>query len=129
MSLARIRDRNSIAHLRIVYETDNDLYVRTMAVVAMGISRIPGVVNFLQSIFENKDEYTEIRIFAAVAAGLAGGDLANDFFGKWLDERNFKKLDDRRLQEAVAFGAGLTEDDRLAAQVRNALHGNFSTTG
>ncbi len=126
LSLGRVRDESSLAHLKLAYYDDPDLYVRTMAVIAMGISRIPGVVDTLQSIFEDKKEYTEIRIYAAVGVGLAGGEGAREFFKKWLDVKNFKKLEDRRLQEAVAFGVGLTGDDAMAPLVRSALHNNLS---
>lgn len=123
LSLARTHDERVLPYLEIACEDDN-LYVRTIAVIALGISQHQGAVPILESIFE-KGESTEIRSYAAVAAGLVGGEAANQIFKKWLEPKTFSNHD-RFLQQAVAFGAGLTEDPGLGPYIRSALIEGFS---
>ena len=120
LSLARTRDPNIVPYIEFVYEEDQDLYVRTIAVLALGITENQIAAPVIDSIFNDKNASTEIRLTAALAMGLLGGDGARDAFKRWLTPGVFKRLD-KPLQEVVAFGAGLTEDASLSPIVRSAL--------
>jgi len=120
ISLARTHDDSALSYLYHTYENDHNLYVKTVAVLAMGISENLNAVPILKSIFEDENEDTEIRAFAAVAAGLVGTDEAAKAFKEWFEPKRFKNLH-RFLQQAIAFGAGLTEDSTLASSLRTAL--------
>jgi HEAT repeat protein len=118
LALARTHDESVLPWLGIAYD-DSNLYVRTIAVIALGISQIQGAVPTLESIYKN-GESKEISSYAAVAVGLVGGEAANKVFKKWLEPRFFK-AQDRFLQQAIAFGAGLTEDPNLGPLIRSTL--------
>ncbi|MHC4944620.1 MAG: HEAT repeat domain-containing protein [Planctomycetota bacterium] len=118
LALARTHDESVLPWLEIAYD-DQNLYVRTIAVIALGISQIQGAVPLLESIYKN-GESKEISSYAAIAAGLVGGEAAKKVFMKWLEPRFFKSQE-RFLQQAIAFGAGLTEDPDLGPPIRSTL--------
>jgi HEAT repeat protein len=120
LSLGRTGGKLAIPHLADVYESDPDLFVRTQAVVALGILEEPAAIPVLKAIFEDGSESLEIRGFAAVAAGFSGGVQARAFFDQWLAEDSFESLDPM-LAQAVAFGAGLTRDVALAPRIHALL--------
>lgn len=120
ISMARTRDESILPWLEWTYHNVSHQYVRTIAVIAMGISQNPGAPALLESIFNDDKVSKEIRIFAAVSVGLAGGENATGVFKKWLEPKAFKRME-KAIQQGVAYGVGLTGDATLAPLVRNIL--------
>ncbi|MBU0756366.1 MAG: HEAT repeat domain-containing protein [Planctomycetes bacterium] len=124
IALARTHDESVLPWLQFAFE-DKDLYVQTISIIALGISQIQGAMPFLDSVFQSDRVSTEIRSYAALSPGLIGGDTGSQFYQKWLDPKMFRGLD-RFLQQAVAFGAGLTEDPSLGPYLRSALTEHYA---
>ncbi len=120
ISLARTRDENIIPYLEMTYTDDMSLNVRTMAVLAMGITRNPRAIGTLYSIMNDESESSEIRFFASVSLGMIGGEKVATLFGKRLGQTAFRRLD-KDLRRGLAFASGLSGDPTLAPMVRSLL--------
>jgi HEAT repeat protein len=120
VALARTRDPNIIPYIEATYLDDGNLNVRTMAVIALGITQNPRAVNVLKSIINDEKASMEIRLYAIVSLGLLGGEEAAVVFRDYLEANAFKRLH-RDLMRGAAFGAGLTGDPTLAPLVRSLL--------
>lgn len=120
VALARTRDETVLPYIELTYRKDKSTHVRTMAVLALGITRNVRAVKVLESIMNDDRELTELRLFAAVSLGLIGGENVAVVLRPYLDAKGFKKLE-RDLQRGVAFAAGLTLDPTLAPMVSSLL--------
>jgi len=120
VALARTRDENIIPYLEHAYEKDDNLNVRTMAILSLGISKNPRAVKLLHSVMKNERESDEIRFFATISLGFIGGENTTTVFKNYLDPPTFNRLD-RNIQRAVAFASGLTNDPTLAPLVQRLL--------
>jgi HEAT repeat protein len=125
IALARTKDANIVPYIEMTYMNDGSLDVRTMAVVALGITQNPRAVSVLDAIIQDDDESDEIRFYALVALGMVGGQEAAMAFRKYLDPKSFRRLE-RDIQRGAAFGSGLTNDPTLAPMVRALLINNLA---
>ncbi len=120
VALARTRDESVVPYIEMTYGSDKSTHVRTMSVLALGITRNPRAVKVLESIMNDDAELTELRLFAAVSLGLIGGEDVAVVLRRYLNEKGFKKLE-RDLRRGVAFASGLTLDPTLAPMVSSLL--------
>lgn len=112
MALARLRSPAALGPVAIVAESDRDLFVRTLAVLALGFSGRPEAVETLSRLYADDDLSDEVRSHAIVGLGLVGDAAALDVLAGALEEKTLDKQGNV-LQAAVVYAAGLAREGAL----------------
>ncbi len=99
---------------------DPDLFVRTQAVLALGMAPSGAPTERLTALLRGRTVDGEIRAFAAVALGLIGSRESLDVLRGLLAPERLARLDNQ-LRAGVVFAAGVTGDDALLPELV-ALH-------
>ena len=116
MALARLRIPDALGPVAIVAESDRDLFVRTLAVLALGFSGRAEAVETLSRLYADTDLSEEVRSHAIVGLGLIGDAAALGVISGALDEKALAKQGNV-LQASVVYAAGLPRDGPLTTEL------------
>jgi len=120
LSLARLRLPQAIPYVELAALEDPDLFVRTQALLGLGVTGSGQVVELLASIYEDASRGDEERSYAAFALGLLGNDHAIEVLRRRLDEESLGRQSNA-LRAATLFAAGLTEASVLSGEIQTLL--------
>lgn len=121
MALGRLNSAEAVPYIELVIDQDPDLFVRTEAILALGVSGQPSAVETLVRIFRDEDESTELRCYAAAALGLIDDSHAIEVLGKALEPDALASLGLNQLRISIVHAAGVTGSPRLGDIVREVL--------
>jgi len=111
MSLGRLGLASAVPYIETMLE-DPDLFVRTQALLAMGMTAQPAAVEPLSAVLADTGRDVEGRIFAAVALGLVANPDAVDVLRGWLAPKRLNKLKNQ-LRWGLVYAAGVSRSPEL----------------
>lgn len=120
LALARLQVPQAIPYVELAALEDPDLFVRTQALLGLGMTGSGQVVELLASAYLDAARDDETRSYAAFALGLVGNDHAVEVLRRQLSEEALGRQSNA-LRAATLFAAGLTEAAVLSADVQTLL--------
>ncbi len=124
--LARIGHERVLSYLKHALGEDPSLAVRTNAVLALGLSRIPRAVHSLRGVMFDDNAPDEMRAYAALSLGVLGTADSSATLREVLAQGQENRLP-HTVRLASIYGLGLTEDPANAPFLRSqavARHGD-----
>lgn len=106
VALGRLGSASAVPFVEVMVE-DPDLFVRTQAILALGIARQGTGVEVLGDVFRDEDRSAEERTYALAGLGLVGDDESMDILRQQLDPRRLGKLNNQ-LRAAAVYAAGVS---------------------
>ena len=120
LSLARRQVPQAIPYVELAALEDPDLFVRTQALLGLGMTGSGQVVELLASVYEDASRGDELRSYAAFALGLVGNDHAIEVLRRQLTEEAIGRQSNS-MRGATLFASGLTEAPVLSAEIQTLL--------
>ena len=107
LALGRFNLDDAIPYIEFVLKDDPSLFVRTQAILALGVSGKARASETLVHIYEDETEGAELRIYAIAGLGLISDSLSVDVLRRALDEKSLEKTDNQ-LRDATLLAAGVS---------------------
>ncbi len=118
MALGRLSLSDAVPYIELLVDDDPDLFVRTQAVLALGVSGQPNAVEALVRLFRDTDQSDEIRGYAVAGLALVANADAVEVIGQSLTEKGLAAVSSNQLRAAVIHAAGVSAHPRLAEPLR-----------
>lgn len=114
VSLGRLQRADTVRFIEEVLENDPDRFVRTQAVLALGLSGQSQAVETLVRVFRDEAQGVELRTGAAAGLALVGDAQAVDVLRAALGEGALDAVNNQ-LRSAVLYSGGVCADAGLLA--------------
>lgn len=121
MALGRLALPDAIPYIELIIDQDPDLFVRTEAILALGVSGQPAAVETLARIFRDRSQPAELRCYAAAGLALIDDAYAIEIIGQALSPDGLEALSQNQVQAAVVHAAAVSGAPRLGDVVREVL--------
>ncbi len=117
MALGRLQMSDAVPYIAYVAEGDPDLFVRTQATLALGVSGVPQATEVLARLYRDADVTEEIRVYAAVGLALDNSAYAVDVLHGSLTEKRLEAMP-HQLRIGTLYAAGLCGNPLLGPPLR-----------